>query len=313
MISHILCGAFFYFLPTHGFYVDRSVVPRPFRLLPLGATATRPEVYRPEEDEHDEEEEDDERAWGPPRVVSSLKSAEADPSRVSEAEAFAATFFDDDDRPAPADGYDFSWDGPLPADYDRPRAVPPPPPEAALAIKDLSVPCPPSPPADLPLDRGREAGYMGDCTLEDIAEDYGAPLCYLLDVLTDWGVPPPILPASRLGDLVTGEQAYAVVEAVHSLDMHELAARYESVPLARMAKLYDVPVRDAFEFCMREGYNLPQGVHTVLRTVQAQAMLEALYEGEEEAPLEETRFGPLAGGDEESFIDFQDFRVEEMQ
>jgi len=256
--------------------------------------------------------------WDPPVTVSSLKSAEADPSYA--ATDFMKEFDDTDSQDNTADSsevYDVSWDGPTAADYqkasgsDEVTGRPAGPISRDLtagASTGLAV----SPPAASPAvaARGRESGYMGDSSLRQIADDYGAPLCYLADVVMDWGAPYPILPDAKLGDLVTGEQAYAVVEAVNSLDMHAVSERYESKTLVRTAEEYGIALADAFGFCVREGYNLPFGVHTVLRVVQCQEMLDALCDdcGEEDGGWD----GELDQGEEREVIDYQDMRQEEF-
>merc|ERR1711971_319798 len=72
----------------------------------------------------------------------------------------------------------------------------------------------------------REAGFLGDSTLREINMDYSVPIPYLAEVIANWGVPVPIDPLSRLGDMVTGEQAFAILEAIHTLDIAELHERY---------------------------------------------------------------------------------------
>jgi len=261
--------------------------------------------------------------WEAPRTISSLRSAEADPSYARSAfmEAFDDT--DSSERDSAADSsevYDVSWDGPTAADYQRSAGTGGGGDGASASAsgplsRDLSAGTstdlsPPEPGAAAVAARGRESGYMGDCTLRQIADDYGTPLCYLADVVMDWGAPAPVQPDDRLGDLVTGEQAYAVVEAVNSLDMHEVSERYESKTLVRTAEEYRVPLADAFGFCVREGYNLPFGVHTVLRVVQCQEMLDALCDDiEEDAGGWD---GELSLGDGGEVVDYQDLRQEEF-
>mmetsp|Transcript_321 Transcript_321/g.536 ORF Transcript_321/g.536 Transcript_321/m.536 type:complete len:310 (+) Transcript_321:966-1895(+) len=122
----------------------------------------------------------------------------------------------------------------------------------------------------------RESGFLGDCTLKEIALDYQVPMCYLADVLCGWGVPPPIDPDGRLGDMVTGEQAFAILEAIHTLDMGALYDRYANYDLVTLCNEYDINVSDAFEMALKEGWNLPFGVRTYLRVEQEERLLEAL-------------------------------------
>lgn len=122
----------------------------------------------------------------------------------------------------------------------------------------------------------RESGFLGDSTLKEIAMDFQVPICYLADVLCGWGVPPPIDPNMILGDLVTGEQAFAILEAIHTLDVGSLNDRYADFDLATLCNEYDIDLADAFEMAMKEGWNLPFGVRTYLRVEQEEHLIEKL-------------------------------------
>jgi hypothetical protein len=119
----------------------------------------------------------------------------------------------------------------------------------------------------------RDEGFLGDCTLAEIAMDYSVPICYLADVLCMWGAPVPINPRDRLGDLVTGEQAFALVEAVNSMDIGVLQDRYSNLSLLQFCDEFDVALKDAFAFAMKEGWSLPFGVRTNLRVEQETEIL----------------------------------------
>ena len=122
----------------------------------------------------------------------------------------------------------------------------------------------------------REEGYLGDSTLLDISHDYAVPICYIADVLVTWGVPPPIDVHSRLGDLVTGEQAFALCEALNTLDNTELNERYSYDDIMTLCEDYDLELREVFDFCIKEGYHLPFGVRTCLRVEQEEELLRVL-------------------------------------
>ena len=119
----------------------------------------------------------------------------------------------------------------------------------------------------------REDGFLGDSTLQEIATDYSVPVCYLADVLCMWGVPIPISIHDRLGDLVTGEQAFAIVEAIYSLDVSALHDRYSNQSLVSVCDDYDIDLKDGFEFAMKEGWSLPFGVQTCLRVEQEEELI----------------------------------------
>jgi hypothetical protein len=134
-----------------------------------------------------------------------------------------------------------------------------------LGGKDLSNPSP-----------RRENGFLGDSTLREISMDYQVPICYLADVLCGWGVPPPIEPNTILGDMITGEQAFAILEAIHTLDVGSLNDRYADFDLATLCFEYDIELSDGFELAMKEGWNLPFGVRTFLRVEQEEHLIERL-------------------------------------
>lgn len=122
----------------------------------------------------------------------------------------------------------------------------------------------------------REIGFLGDSTLREIAMDFQVPLCYLADVLCGWGVPPPINPNIILGDMITGEQAFAILEAIHTLDLGSLNDRYAEFDLETLCFEYDVELSDGFELAMKEGWNLPFGVKTFIRVEQEEYFIEKL-------------------------------------
>eukprot|EP00560_Eucampia_antarctica_P007056 CAMPEP_0197829112 /NCGR_PEP_ID=MMETSP1437-20131217/5573_1 /TAXON_ID=49252 ORGANISM="Eucampia antarctica, Strain CCMP1452" /NCGR_SAMPLE_ID=MMETSP1437 /ASSEMBLY_ACC=CAM_ASM_001096 /LENGTH=323 /DNA_ID=CAMNT_0043430611 /DNA_START=77 /DNA_END=1048 /DNA_ORIENTATION=+ len=125
-------------------------------------------------------------------------------------------------------------------------------------------------------DAKREPGFLGDCTLKEIASDFQVPICYLADVLCTWGVAAPIDVYARLGDLVTGEQAFAILEAIHTLDLGVLNDRYSDMDLITLCAEYDIELKKAFDFVVKEEYSLPFGVRTFLRVEQEDDLIRSL-------------------------------------
>jgi len=124
--------------------------------------------------------------------------------------------------------------------------------------------------------RRREQGFLGDSTLQEIATDYSVPISYIADVLCMWGVPVPIDTNEQLGNLVTGEQAFALLEAVNSLDVSQLHDRYSNTNILNLCAEWDLDLRAAFEMCMKEGWSVPFGVRTCLRVEQENELLRVL-------------------------------------
>jgi hypothetical protein len=122
----------------------------------------------------------------------------------------------------------------------------------------------------------REPGYLGDCTLAEIATDYSVPVCYLADVLCTWGVPVPINVNERLGDMVLGEQAFAILEAIHTLDIAALQDRYSNNNIMEVCDASGIDMRDAFQMAVKEGWSVPFGVQTMLRVEQEEELVRVL-------------------------------------
>jgi hypothetical protein len=132
---------------------------------------------------------------------------------------------------------------------------------------------------NVPGNRKREPGFLGDSTLQEIATDYSVPICYVADVLCMWGVPVPINLQDRLGDLVTGEQAFALLEAVNSLDIAALNDRYSNQNIIQLCAEWGMDLQEVFEMGMKEGWSLPFGVQTCLRVEQEEELLRVLAPG----------------------------------
>lgn len=113
--------------------------------------------------------------------------------------------------------------------------------------------------------KGQGDSAFCDSRIMDIASDYQFPMAYIADVLVDLGVNPPIRDTDILSDLVNGDQAYALLEALTTLDGTDFEDFYMSQTLEEAADLIDVPVSEVFNFCSDKGYSLPHGIQTQLR------------------------------------------------
>lgn len=114
------------------------------------------------------------------------------------------------------------------------------------------------------------------------------------------GCPTPIHVQDRLGDLVTGEQAFSILEAVNSLDIAALHDRYSNTNLLNVAAEWDIDIKAAFEMAMEEGWSLPFGVRTCLRVEQEEELIRVLGN-----PLAMTR-NTFDDDDYDSYIDDDD-------
>jgi len=155
--------------------------------------------------------------------------------------------------------------------------------------------------------------FIAASTLSEIALDYSLPLPYLGDICLHFGASPPLACSSKLGDLISGEQCFALVEAINSVDPSELSDLYHDGTVADLARFlptrlynadsYDaandndsdsdcdeLPLSAVMEVCTRKKFNLPFGASTCLRVEQVEYLEDYFggladqdeYESEEE-------------------------------
>jgi hypothetical protein len=101
-------------------------------------------------------------------------------------------------------------------------------------------------------------------TLMDVSEAYQFSIPYLGDFLVQIGCRPPIDVDINLGDLLTGEQLYSLLEAINTLDPVETSLDYDCTSARDVA--YDLGISDkaVMKICDREGINLPFGIDSVI-------------------------------------------------
>ena len=89
--------------------------------------------------------------------------------------------------------------------------------------------------------------------MSDIASDFHFPIDYLAHAVCSWGADPPIDVEDRLGDLVNGEQCFALLEAITTLDPAEVDEAFCALNVAELSKSWGVEPVVVFEACVREG------------------------------------------------------------
>lgn len=124
-----------------------------------------------------------------------------------------------------------------------------------------------------------DGASFADMRICDIASDYGFPVSYIADALVGFGISPPIRDGDKLADLVNGDQAYALLEALTSLDGNDIQAMYVDFTLDYAAYLLDVDVADLFAACNAKGFSLPHGLETQLRREQFDLIAKEVRDG----------------------------------
>ena len=116
-----------------------------------------------------------------------------------------------------------------------------------------------------PSINSKSEGSFTTLTLDQISEDYRFPLCYLADVVSTFGVPPPVDIHIPVGEMVNGEQSFALLEAVNSLQGIDLDEQYCDDNISNLCDRRDWTVPEVLSIAQEEGWSLPFGVRTCLR------------------------------------------------
>ena len=117
---------------------------------------------------------------------------------------------------------------------------------------------------------------FGDLTVEQVAVDYRFPVAYVADVITGFGVQPPISDEAVIKDLLDADQAFALLEAVTSLDASEVDDAYVSFGLDGCARRLEADLAEVFALCVDNNFALPHGVETRLRRDQFDTIARTL-------------------------------------
>lgn len=115
---------------------------------------------------------------------------------------------------------------------------------------------------------------ISSLTLRDISDAYYFSLSYLGDFVIQIGASSPIDPDAKLGDFLTGEQVYAVMEAINTLDPLECNLDFDSVVARELVDDLQISQKKFVRICDDEGFNLPFGMDTVLHKSVVERIME---------------------------------------
>lgn len=130
-----------------------------------------------------------------------------------------------------------------------------------------------------------------DCTVADVAEDYGLPVEFVVDALLHFGIDRPIMLQQSVRDCMTTEEIHRLVKLVGSFDAQDLADRYSDRSVREVAGDYDLHVKTLMDVCEKEGFYLCCKEDTRLSVVKEDRVLDILlkdaaYGQEYPSPLE---------------------------
>ena len=101
-------------------------------------------------------------------------------------------------------------------------------------------------------------------TLREISECYSFSLSYLGDFVMQMGSDSPVDVDVKIGDFLTGQQIYTLLQALNTLDPYETNAEYDTLNLIELADDMNLHVEAVIKICEREDIHLPFGVSTML-------------------------------------------------
>ena len=105
---------------------------------------------------------------------------------------------------------------------------------------------------------------ISDLSLQEISDATSFSLDYLGDFMIQLGCPAPLNIDEKIGNLLTGNQVYELLEAINTLDPYDADIGYDSVSVKELADELDVNINRILKIIGRENFHLPYGLETVL-------------------------------------------------
>jgi len=127
------------------------------------------------------------------------------------------------------------------------------------------------------IDGEGSAAYL---TLNDISESSCFSLSFLGDFLVQMGCKPPIDINAKLGNLLTGEQIYTLLQAINTLDPFDSNLEYDTVPVEELAEDLGISSNRILKILESKNINLPYGLDTVLHSSILDSVKTSVDDGE---------------------------------
>jgi len=115
-------------------------------------------------------------------------------------------------------------------------------------------------------------------TLRDISESLQFSLNFLGDFVVQMGIEAPINVDMKLGDMMTGDQIYTLLQAVNTLDPFDSDTGYDvGMNVEEVAEELEISLDTIVKIIEKEKLNLPFGIKTVLHS-SAIEKIRSVYE-----------------------------------
>lgn len=125
-------------------------------------------------------------------------------------------------------------------------------------------------------DPDAEGRGIMDCTVADVAVDYGVPAELVVDILLEYGVKTPISTDDWIQERLSGKEMESLLHLITSFDAQDLADRYSDRSVAEIADYYDLDVDELEQLCEDEGVFLSLGSATRLQMSREDRVLDIL-------------------------------------
>mmetsp|Transcript_508 Transcript_508/g.965 ORF Transcript_508/g.965 Transcript_508/m.965 type:complete len:377 (-) Transcript_508:944-2074(-) len=120
----------------------------------------------------------------------------------------------------------------------------------------------------LAVNRGTRTVQKGstaaECSVSDLAEDFNIPVEYLIQVVVNFGVSPPIDASAKMKDLLNADQIEQIIAELTTFDFYSLNDSYSDRPVRELCQLYDLTESQIQKLCKDLQVFLPIGLDSRL-------------------------------------------------
>lgn len=124
--------------------------------------------------------------------------------------------------------------------------------------------------------REEEGSGIFDCTVQDVSFDYSVPVEFVIDIMIEYGIQPPVEPDDGIRAGMTSDEIDRMLQLITSFDAQDLSDRYSDKGVQELADDYDLDLALVLQTCESEGIYLSRGEHTRLLITTEDRLLDIL-------------------------------------
>ena len=145
------------------------------------------------------------------------------------------------------------------------------------------------------IDDDKGQGTAASLSLSDISESSCFSLSFLGDFLVQMGCKAPIDINAKLGNLLTGEQIFTLLQAINTLDPFDSNLEYDTVPIDELAEELGISSNRILKILEAKDINLPFGLDTILHS----SLIESVKSSVEDGDFPDTEYIDVEEGQQE--------------